>query len=206
MMKKIIGSLFALVFFSTVHAQTTMSPQQVLNKTVDMITASKGCEAVFKVFNSGYSGRGSISTSGKKFRVIMPDAMVWYNGKDLYTYNKNTEETTLVVPNPAELTANNPLAYVTSAGTLYNVDFSTVKKEGYYVLELTPKEKNEEIKRITLTLRKSDYKPVKIVVEPLKGNPISADITSFKTGLAFSPNDFEYPKWKYPKAEIIDLR
>ena len=73
------------------------------------------------------------------------------------------------------------------------------------MLELTPKSKGE-IKRITLTLRKTDSVPEKIVVEPVHGNPISADISSFKTGVSLSSSDFEYPQSKYPKVEIVDLR
>lgn len=207
-MKKI--TLFLFFCLSIFHSgsgfsQNSISASQVLEKVVNAITSGKGVEADFTVNNSGYSGRGSIKSSGTKFNVKMPDVEVWYNGKDMYTYNAGSGETTIVYPSDEELAETNPLEYVTNAQKKYNVTFSTVKKEGKYVLELIPKSKGE-VKRITLTIRKSDFKPDKIVVEPSSGNPISADISSFKNGVTLANSIFEYPKSKYPNVEIVDLR
>lgn len=205
-MKKIIGILLFIVLInSTVLAQSSLTPNQVLAKTVASITGSKAVEARFTINNSGYSGSGVIKTTADKFNVTLPDVEVWYNGKEMYTYNKGTSETTVVIPTIEELTESNPLAYVTEAAKKYNVVYSTVKKTGKYVLELTPKTKGE-IKRITLTVKKENYHPEKIVVEPMRGNPITAEISSFKTGITLSSSEFDYPKTKYPKVEIIDLR
>lgn len=189
----------------TVNAQTAVKPGEILGKTANIITTSKGVETDFKVYNSGYSGSGKIKVSGNKFTVMLPDVEVWYNGKDLYTYNKNTAETTVVNPTAEELRESNPLAYVVSAQKNYTITFSTVKKAGKYVLELTPKAKGE-IKRITLTVDKNTYYPEKIVVEPAKGSPITADITGFRIMKSVNLSEFEYPHSKYPKVEIVDLR
>lgn len=204
--KSVISLLLCLLWVFNTLAQSASGPESILAKAVASISNAKGVEATFTVYNSGYSGGGRIETSGNKFKVSMPDVSVWYNGKDMYTYNENTGETTVVTPTADELAESNPLAYVTNAAKTYKVAYSTVKKQGRYVLELTPKVKNNEIKRITLTLRANDYVPEKIVVEPVSGNPVSADIKSFKAGVSLAPSLFEYPKNKYPKAEIIDLR
>lgn len=206
-MKKVNISLL-LIFLAVLPAftQSNPTPAQILAKTVSLISSSKGTEAQFSISNSGYTGKGAIKTAGLKYSVIMPDVEVWYNGKDLYTYNKRSGETTIVAPTSEEIAESNPLAYVTGAQKLYNVNFSTVKKAGKYVLELLPKDKGGNVKRVTLTLNKTNYFPEKIVVEPSSGNPISCEIISFKTGIATSVADFEYPKTKYPKAEIVDLR
>lgn len=206
-MKKIVLILFAYaVAMVSAFAQKEMPSVEVLNKAVSAVSGAKGMSAEFKVYNSGYSGSGSLKAKGNSFNVIMPDVEVWYNGKDLYTLNKNTEEVTIVTPSAQELTESNPLAYITGATRTYNVKYSTVKKQGRYVLELTPKSNVGEIKRITLTLRKDNFYPEKLVVEPKRGNPVTADITDFKTGVTLSDADFQYPMKKYPKVEVIDLR
>ena len=187
-------------------SQNTLTPPQVLSKVVNTISSSKGIESTFEVTNSGYSNKGTIKLAGDKFRIELPDIIVWYNGKDMYTYNSSTEETTVVVPSVEELAESNPLAYVTNASNSFNVSFSSVKKTGSYVLELIPKSKRTDIKRITLTVKKSDYIPERIVIEPSSGNPIRADISSFRKNISVSSSEFEYPKAKYPKAEIVDLR
>lgn len=199
--------LFLLVAgsLSDCEAQTNMTAPQVLSKTVNLISGSKGVEAKFKIYNSGYSGTGVITSTGGKFHVTLPDAETWYNGSDLYTLNKRTNEVTIVSPTKEELAESNPLNYVTGAASNYNVVFSTLKKAGKHVLELTPK-KRGEIKRVTLTVSGKNYSPEKIVVEPTSGQPITADILSFNT--AFSPGTGEYVfnKAKYPKVEVVDLR
>lgn len=196
----------AILCMGNLFAQNSMTPSQILSKTVNLITGSKGTEANFNITHSGYTGKGLIKSSGQKYNVVLPEVEVWYNGKELYTYNKSTQETTLVDPTADEIAESNPLAYVTSAQNKYNVAFSTVKKNGKYVLELTPKAKGESIKRVTLTLNRSNFYPEKIVVEPVSGSPITSEITQFKTGLTLKPSDFEYPKSKYPRVEIVDLR
>lgn len=205
MKRKIYISFILLVISMLGFAQGSLTPAQILDKTVKTMMNGKGIEANFTVSNSGYTGKGEIRANGTKFNVVLPEVEVWYDGKDLYTYNKNTQETTIVVPSIEELAQSNPLAYISNAPKKYNVKFSTVKKDGRYVLELTPKTK-DEIKRITLTVKKNDYLPEKIVVEPASGTPVSAEISSFKTNVIINDTRFIYPKSKYPKAEIIDLR
>lgn len=208
-MKKIIFAIVLSLMFLpvAVNAQNKLTPSQVLSKTAAVLSNPKGVSAQCSVVdNAGFSGKISVKTLGNKFYVSMPEGEVWYNGSDLYTYNRNTKETTVVKPTAEELAESNPLAYVGGASATYNVTFSTVKKSGKYVLELTPKSKGSEIKRVTLTVRQSDFVPEKIVVEASTGNPLTADITSFQSGASLSGSDFEYPKSKYPNAEIIDLR
>lgn len=206
MRKRLSLFLISFLILSGLYAQSSLTPDQVLDRTVRELEVGKGLEARFNITNSGYTSKGEIITSGHMFRVKLQDINIWYNGKDLYTYNEGTEETTVVTPTREELLESNPLAYVTSAKNNYNVIFSTVKKSGSYVLELTPKSKRSEIKRITVTIGNSNYLPERIVVEPKSGTPVRADITSFKKISSVSPAEFEYPKKKYPKTEIIDLR
>lgn len=205
-MKRII--LIGVMFVGVLGmlAQGNLTAQQVLTKAAAVMSNSKGVEARFNVGSPGYSGAGVILSLSPKYHVSLPEAEVWFNGKELYTLNKNTDEVTVVYPTAEELAESNPMAYVSEAGANYNIAFSTVKKPGKYVLELTPKKKMSEVKRITLTLRQNDFVPEKIVIEPKSGSPVTAEINSFKTGVAVKNVEFEYPKGKYPKVEIIDLR
>lgn len=206
-MKRVIFTVFIALFTILAgKSQSTLTPDQILSKAVSAITNSKGVECNFTVSGSAYSGSGRIRTLGSKFTVSLPDVEVWYNGKDLYTLNKRVGETTVINPTPEELSETNPLAYISGAQKNYTVDFSTVKKTGKYVLELLPKTKKGMIKRITLTLNKTTFAPEKIVMEPKSGSPLTSEINSFKTGVASPVTEFDYPKSKYPKVEINDLR
>lgn len=198
--------LFAVFGFShTLIAQTTLTAEQVAQKTASVISNAKGLTASFSIQGNGNSGAGTIKSSGNKFQVILPGVGIWYNGKNLYTYSGRSNETTLVSPTAAELLESNPLLYLKSGGGGYKYSFSSVKRNGKYVVEAAPKNGKGDIKKMTFTVNSSSFKPERIVVTTRQGT-ITIEIKDLKTNVAINANEFEYPKSKYPKAEIVDLR
>ena len=204
-MRKIIMLIMSVLSIASLSAQGTLNAEQVMDKARAKITGAKGISADFSYFGAGQNGKGSLKVAGQKFMVTLSDADIWYNGKDMYTYNKRTAETTIMNPTAQELAEVNPLNYVKNSKELYTASFSAEKKAGKYIVELTPKKKGE-IKKVVLTLRSSDFVPEKIVVTPSTGSALSVTVSSFKTLSSIAATEFEYPKTKYPKAEIVDLR
>lgn len=198
---------FVITAFSiaTVSAQAKLTPEQVAQKTAAVISNAKGLSATFSITGNGNSGNGTIKQSGNKFSVTLPGVAIWYNGKDLYTYSARTNETTVVNPNASELIESNPLLYVNGAGKNYTYSFSPVKRNGKYVVDLVPAKRKGDIKKLTFTVRSADFHPERIVVDTRQG-AITIDIKDLKTNLSLSAGEFEYPKAKYPKAELVDLR
>ena len=187
------------------EAQINLSAEQVAQKAAAKISGSNGLSAQFTIVNNGKKGNGSIKSSGNKFTVNLPGASMWYNGKDLYTFNSNTNETTIVNPTAQELLDSNPLLYVKSGGGAFSYSFSPNKIKGKYVVNLLPRDKKNEIKKLIFTVNANDFKTEKIEVNTSNGN-FTIEITDFKTNIPISSNEFEYPKSKYPNAEIVDLR
>ena len=186
------------------EAQNKLTAQQVAQKAAAVITGAKGLTANFTMSGNGRSGKGVIKSSGNKFSLSLPDVSIWYNGKSLYTYNGRTSETTITTPTGQELLESNPLLYV-KGGSNYNYSFNPVKRTGKYIVDLTPTNKKNEIKKITFTVNSTSFKPERIAVTTSSG-VLTLDITNLNTAAQLSASDFEYPKSKYPKAEIVDLR
>ena len=201
-------SILLLIFmgFNVIYAQGSLNASEVLNRAVKKLSSANGIEAKFLIKNAGLNGEGTIKTMGSKYHVALPDIEVWYNGKTMYTYNKRTEETTVVTPTTEEISETNPLSYISNSEKNYTAVFAKEKKSGKYVLDLLPKSKKDNIKKVVLTLKQNDFTPENMVVEPLSGSPITIDIKTFKTAVSGSTSEFEYPKSKYPGVEIIDLR
>lgn len=188
----------------TMHA-ASLTPQQVAQRAASVINASKGLSAEFTMTAGGKSTKGTIKSLGSKFAVSMPQVSTWYNGKSLYTYNPRTSETTVITPTAQELAESNPLLYIKSGGAGFTYKFSTVKRQGKYIIDLLPKNNRSGIKKMTFTVNSSNFHVEKIAVDASSGSTM-VTITSFKTGVSLPASDFEYPKSKYPKAEIVDLR
>lgn len=206
-MKKVYLAILSLFIVGLPgFSQNKLTADQVLAKSVALLTNAKGISADFSISGGGTSGKGTIKSSGTKFNVVMPTFEVWFNGKNMYTYNKRSSETTLVAPTASEIAESNPLMYIKGAQGSYTASFSAEKKTGKYIIDLVPKKKTNEMKKLTLTIRASDYSPEKIVAVPKSGSQIVISISQLKTNQNFVASVFEYPKSKYPKVEVIDLR
>lgn len=195
---------FILVWLP-LSAATGLTADKVVMKAAAVVTNAKGIEASFTITANGRSARGVLKSSGQKFSVILPQVSSWYNGSLLYTYNPRTSETTLTKPTAQELLETNPLLYVKGSAGGYTYSFSPVKRNGKYVVDLKPKNKRSGLRKLTFTINASTFRTERIVVDA--GSGVSTvDVTSFKSGVSFPASAFEYPKAKYPKAEIVDLR
>lgn len=186
-------------------AEAALTPEQVVQKAAGVVTNAKGITAKFIISANGHSSKGTIKSSGNKFSVLLPEVSTWYNGKELYTYNSATSETTVIVPTAQELLESNPLLYVKGGAGGYTYAFSTEKKSGKYVVELVPRNKKNSIKKLTFTVNASDFHIEKIKVD-MGGGVTTVDVSSFTTTTPLSSAEFEYPRSKYPNAEVIDLR
>ena len=195
-----------MLAFQPAFSQTKLTADQVIAKSTGIISNAKGINAEFTVSGGGTQGKGTLKSSGNKFYVSLPGFEVWYNGKNMYSYNKKASETTLVTPTMQEIAESNPLMYVKGAQSLYTATFSSEKKAGKYIIDLTPKKKSNEFKKITITFRSSDFLPEKIVALPKSGSQFVITIPQIKTNQTFASSIFEYPKAKYPKVEVVDLR
>lgn len=197
----ILSFLLTLLAFPAAAALTA---EQVAQKAAALISDPKGVSATFTLAGNGRSTNGTVKTSGSKFAVLMPQVSSWYNGKALYTYNPRINETTVLTPTATELMESNPLLYV-KGGTGYRYSFSPVKRTGKYVIDVVPVKKGSGIKKLTITVNSSSFAPEKITVDTGSGTSVIT-VTSFKGGVSVPASEFEYPKTRYPKAEIVDLR
>lgn len=201
-----MAAIAALItIFMADSASAALTPEQVAQKAASVISNAKSISATFSLSGNGRKSTGSIKSSGTKFVVTLPEVSTWYNGNALYTYNPRIGETTVTTPTAAELMESNPLLYVRGGGANYTYKFSPVKRNGKYVVDLFPTKGNSGIKKLTFTVNSTNFHTEKIVVTTSVG-ALTIDVTSFKPGAAVPASEFEYPKGKYPKAEIIDLR
>lgn len=198
----LMAMFMILPCFETNAAETA---QSVLAKASAKVTASKGMSCAFTLSSSGRSVKGTLKSSGKKFALITPVSSSWFDGKNMWTYNPSSAETTLVNPTADEIAETNPLTYISSWQSAYNARFSGSKVKGKYVVELLPKRRNSAVKKVLITFNRN-YVPEKVSVTGLNNSVTTVAVSSVNYNSAVKASDFVYPKSRYPKAEIIDLR
>lgn len=194
--------MFSLCAFT---AEAALTAQQVAQKTAALVSGNKGMKATFTVTASGQSFKGSVISEGNRFVVETPGVSTWHDGKDLFTYNSRTKETTVTTPTASELLESNPLLYVKNAAGAYSCRFAKSSPKGKYVLEMTPVNKRSPISLVTVTIKADTFQPEQITVKA-SGQTSTVVVDTFKSGITVPPDAFSYPKAKYPDVELVDLR
>ncbi len=198
-MKKICILILTALISTVATAQTAKS---VLDKAAAHITVKEGVKANFKMQGGIGNTSGTILIKGKKFHATTPQAIVWFDGKTMWTYMKKNEEVNVSNPTEAQLQAINPYNFINLYKNGYN---STLNNTGNsYVVHLTTTAKDRKIKELFVTIDKQSYRPTQVKLLQGKSWTIF-DITDLsKSKLADS--QFRFNANDFPKAEVIDLR
>ena len=198
-MKKICILILTALISTVVTAQTAKT---VLDKAAAHIIVKEGVKANFKMQGGIGNTSGSILIKGKKFHATTPQAIVWFDGKTMWTYMKKNEEVNVSNPTEAQLQAINPYNFINLYKNGYN---STLNNTGNsYVVHLTTTAKNRKIKELFITIDKKSYHPTQVKL--LQGkNWTIFDITDLSKSKV-SDSQFRFNAKDFPKAEVIDLR
>ena len=156
-MKKICILILTALISTVATAQTAKS---VLDKAAAHITVKEGVKANFKMQGGIGNTSGTILIKGKKFHATTPQAIVWFDGKTMWTYMKKNEEVNVSNPTEAQLQAINPYNFINLYKNGYN---STLNNTGNsYVVHLTTTAKDRKIKELFVTIDKQSYRPTQV--------------------------------------------
>ena len=198
-MKKICILILTALISTVATAQTAKS---VLDKAAAHITVKEGVKANFKMQGGIGNTSGTILIKGKKFHATTPQAIVWFDGKTMWTYMKQNEEVNVSNPTEAQLQAINPYNFINLYKNGYN---STLNNTGSsYVVHLTSNVKDRKIKELFVTIDKQSYRPTQVKL--LQGKKWTIfDITDLSKSKV-ADSQFRFNAKDFPKAEVIDLR
>lgn len=195
--------LTILMGFSGIAGETA---DQVLKKCASSINGANGLTASFTMTYGNQKLSGTLKSSGKKFVLLTNSSSTWYDGKNMWTYNAQNKETTLMIPNASEVADANPLSLVNSYSTHFTAAYAKTQTKGSKTIVLTPKSKQTGYKSVHVTVPDGTNYPSKLIVVPSSGQRVTITISNVKTSQKLPPSTFVYPKSKYPKVEIVDLR
>lgn len=183
-------------------AQKSAEARKVLDKTAAKLTSMKVVKAQFKISGGGQSESGTICLSGKKYKVTTNEMITWFDGKTQWTYVPANEEVNVTEPTAAEQASMNPYSFLSLYKKGYNY---TMKKNGTsYEVHLKAENQRSSIPEVKVTITK-EYLPTSVSLR--QGQQwATISISSLQGNQQFPASTFTFPKSKYPKAEIIDLR
>lgn len=158
------------------------------------------------------SKSGTIQLKGNRYHISIPSGQdIYCDGKDVWTYDKGSNETTITKNDPSTQTLSPDK--LLSSTPFYDKDFlyklNGVNKIGARTVqevELTPIDKTKSFFKALLEIDKVTHTLVSVRWFDKSGNRYSLDITRLNGNAPISEEQLAYNKAKHPGAEEVDLR
>lgn len=151
---------------------------------------------------------GNVTVKGNKFKLKTAGQEIYNNGKDIYTFVKETNEVNISEFDPKDDSDFSPTKIYSIYKKGYKYVFKEEKKEGaasYEVVELSPLAKSN-VAKIQITVNKSDKSIKTWKVWDKAGKKTVFRIDKFVPNVPAADAMFSFDKSKYPGVEVVDLR
>lgn len=205
--------LFTIIFFSTTGASGQQDPVagKILERFSEKALQAPAVTMQFTItLSDAVEGtsetvEGEIEISGNRYRLSIPDNIIWYNGEAVWTYTPDFNEVTITDPDTTtSLFITNPSALFSlhSEGYKYRLLEETAAGS---VIDLYPGDINTDFSRIRLligrdgSLAETEYKRKDGITLYLKVN-------SYDLGKSYPDSWFTFDSTDYSNVEIIDMR
>jgi outer membrane lipoprotein carrier protein len=189
--------------------------KKVLDALSAKLKSYKAVEANFtlKVEDSKGTLQGSkagiVYIKGSKYHISITGQEVYSDGKDIWTYDKSSNEVTITKSDPAASTIS-PEKFFSD---FYDKDFlyklnGESKLGGVAVdeVELTPIDKTKSFYKVLLYIDKQKHTMVSIKWYDKSGNRYTLNTSKLNGNAPITDMQLAFSKAKYPGVELVDLR
>ena len=215
-MKRLFILTIATIFFASfAHSQSSAESKVILDKAYQQFAKSNGVKLSFVLTMEDADGseyepqNGTAFVKQDKFKLDLAFASTWFDGKTQWVLLKDANEVNISNPAPQELITISPLALLNLYKTGYNLKKpmnKTVKGKELIQIEMTPIDKKQEFKMLTIALDKKTNSVTNVSFTTKDGIKSSLAITSYQTDNNFTNDMFTFNKLNHAGVEIIDLR
>ena len=214
-MKSFILTISALLLFTLSYGQSSTESRAILDKANQLFEKSEGVKLTFTINTEESDGTayepqsGTAFVKGDKFKLDIPFATTWFDGKTQWVLLKDANEVNISNPTPQELASISPLALLNMYKTNYTLKKplnKTINKKEVVQIEMTPMNKSQEFKSVTIAIDKKTSGVVQINFTTNGGIKNSLTLSEYNTDNRFSNDLFIFNKHNHPDVEVIDLR
>jgi len=197
-MKRISIIQILLAFVLGIQAQNART---ILDRTANVVGNKSGATANFSMSGKYGNSSGTIAIKGNMFSATTPQAIIWYDGKTQWAYNRQTDEVNVSTPTEAQQQSMNPYKFITIYKNGFTLSSKTVG--GKYQVHMVAQNQARTIKELYVLINKS-YQPTQVKMRTDKGWT-TINITNFRAK-SLADSSFKFNAKDYPSAEVIDLR
>lgn len=195
-----------LAAFMAVISVNALTAEQILKRTADKVNSAPSASFRFTATTGdGAKTSGTLTMAKQCFTMITDVQSVWYDGKTLWSYSPASSETSVTEPLPEELLEINPFDILNQSSSRFTVKkLSPIGKDDR--IELNARKQQMSVRRAVMVVDAATGLPKAIDVTFANSARMNIVISSSAIGKPLPKSTFTYPKSKYPKSEIVDLR
>jgi outer membrane lipoprotein carrier protein len=152
---------------------------------------------------------GVIYLKGSKYHIVLTGIEIFCDGKDIWTYDKSSNEVTITKSDPSTQTITPDKIFT----NFYDKDFlyklnpeSQLAGRAVQEVELTPVDKTKGFFKALLYIDKTQHILVSIKWFDKSGNRYTLLTSKLNGNAPFTDAQLVYSKGKFPGAEEVDLR
>ena len=218
-MKKLLVALF-FGFCVVGHSQNNSigssdpDAKKILDEVSKKIKSYKGIQATFTLKIEDSKGdpqgskKGTLYTKGNKYRVNITGQEIYCDGKNVWTYDKSSNEVTITKFDPTMNTMT-PQKLLTN---FYDKDFlykyngeQKLGNKTVQEIEMTPVDKTKNFYKIYIYIDKAKKTVYSGKMLDKTGNRYLYTIDNLNGNAPVTDALFVFDKAKYPGVEVVDL-
>jgi outer membrane lipoprotein-sorting protein len=211
-MRSILTGFFLTFIFLAAIAQNDTEAIKILDKFSALALGAPSVsmkftlETIDQVEGTNNSSPGSIIFSKDRYRLDMPDNIIWFNGEISWSYLPDEKEVTIAKPDKKD---NSFISRPSAIFSVYKKGYKVrllEEKSGSYSIDLYPEDINSDHIRIRLSIGKSLFDLKSLEYKYKNGVTAILNVNEYDLKQQPDNSEFTFSPDKYKGVEIIDMR
>jgi outer membrane lipoprotein carrier protein len=212
-MRPITTIIFFLILFTHyVRGQNDQEAIKILDKFSENAQKAPSVSIRFNLTTKNLTDNkidtlnGSVILNKDKYKLTLPDNIVWFNGETSWSYLPAEQEVTITKANRKDNTFQSRPSMIF---TMYKKDYKSrliEEKPDSYIIDLYPEDLKSDLMRVRLSIGKSLLNLISLEYKRKDGVVSTVYVVEYDLKQKPSSETFIFQADKYKEAEIIDMR
>lgn len=203
---------FFLLFAAGISGQTDPQAVRILDSFSSKASGAPSVSMKFNLVtvdqmeNTTDTLKGSVLLSGDKYRLELPENIIFFNGQSSWSYLPVEKEVTVT---NADKEDDSFMSRPSSVFSMYKNGYKNRLVEetaNSYVIDLYPEDIKSEIIRIRLVIGKSQLDLKSLEYKRRDGITATLHVQEYNLKTKPSSDAFVFPKEKHKDVEVVDMR
>jgi len=204
--------LFFLLLPLIAIGQNDPAAIKILDKFSDNALKAPSISMNFKLINSNQQEntidtlKGSVILNKDKYKLDLPDNIVWFNGETSWSYLPAEKEVTITKANKKDNSFQSRPSLIFS---MYKKGYKShliEEKTDSYIIDLYPEDIKSELLRVRLTLGKTLLDLITLEYKRKDGVVMTLNVTEYNLKVKPDPGAFVFQPEKFKGVDVIDMQ